>query len=248
MIRRRDARNLAPALSRLNANFKDGIVIGFNPPPSRHQRPPAASSAFRPGRVGWPAQRPVGGGQQGGAGGHSAAPKLRGVSTTSPPPCRSIAPMSIREKARALGIPINNHLRDHAELVRQGLYVNDFSLTADLSRQPVLGGRFPREAGRTCATSSCAPTPCHGAAERTGELHAHTGPDNGRSLQHASRGQNPRQSRAGLFVGPGDRPPCSRSCPTLGSDFRSAGPESPTGTATAGSGSLARLRLVHGVS
>src|SRR5690606_19452927 len=30
---RLDARNLAPAFSALNALFRDGIVIGFNPPP-----------------------------------------------------------------------------------------------------------------------------------------------------------------------------------------------------------------------
>jgi hydrophobe/amphiphile efflux-1 (HAE1) family protein len=30
---KQDARNLAPSLSALNANFKDGVVIGFNPPP-----------------------------------------------------------------------------------------------------------------------------------------------------------------------------------------------------------------------
>src|SRR4029453_265310 len=28
-----DARNIAPGLAAINANFKDGIVIGFNPPP-----------------------------------------------------------------------------------------------------------------------------------------------------------------------------------------------------------------------
>ncbi len=34
-----DARNIAPALAAINANFKDGIVIGFNPPPIHgHQR------------------------------------------------------------------------------------------------------------------------------------------------------------------------------------------------------------------
>jgi multidrug efflux pump subunit AcrB len=29
---RLDARNLAPAFRSLNANFRDGLVIGFNPP------------------------------------------------------------------------------------------------------------------------------------------------------------------------------------------------------------------------
>jgi len=42
---REDARNIAPALGLINANFKDGIVHRFNPPPIIASASPAASSS-----------------------------------------------------------------------------------------------------------------------------------------------------------------------------------------------------------
>ena len=199
-----DARNLAPALSALNANFKDGIVIGFNPPPIQGISVTGGFEFFLQDRSGGSldslseaANKVVQAANQ--------RPELRGVSTTFTTAVPQYRTDVDREKARALGIPINT-IFDTMQSSFGSLYVNDFSLFGRTYRVSLSSeAGFPREAGR--------PAPClralrhrrHGAAERAGDLHAHPGSRHGRPLQHLPGGQDPGQPGAGLLVGPGDR-------------------------------------------
>ena len=199
-----DARNLAPALCALNANFQDGIVIGFNPPPIQGISVTGGFEFFLQDRSGGSLDSLSEAAQQGGAGGQPAARAARRLHHLHHRRAAVPHRRRPREGARARH-PDQHHLRHHAELVRQPLRQRLLAVRPHLSRQPVVRGGLPREAGR--------PAPClralrqrrHGAAERAGELQAHPGPRHGRSLQHLPGGQDPRQPGAGLLVGPGDR-------------------------------------------
>ena len=111
----------------INANFKDGIVIGFNPPPIQGISVTGGFEFFLQDRSGGSLERPVGGDQQGGAGGQPAARAARRVR----PPSRTAVPQYRidvdRDKARALGIPINT-IFETMQSSFGSLYVNDFSL------------------------------------------------------------------------------------------------------------------------
>jgi multidrug efflux pump len=121
-----DARNLAPALAALNANFKDGIVIGFNPPPIIGISVTGGFEFFLQDRSGGPlnglaeaVNKVVAAANQ--------RPELRGVSTTFTTAVPQYRIDVDREKARALGIPINA-IFDTMQSSFGSLYVNDFSL------------------------------------------------------------------------------------------------------------------------
>ena len=123
---REDARNLAPALSALNANFKDGIVIGFNPPPIQGISVTGGFELFLQDRTGGSlnglseaAQKVVQAASQ--------RPELRGVSTTFTTSVPQYRIDVDRDKARAIGIPINT-IFDTMQSSFGSLYVNDFSL------------------------------------------------------------------------------------------------------------------------
>src|SRR5258708_4801579 len=121
-----DARNVAPALSAANANFGKGIVIGFNPPPIQGISVTGGFEFYLQDRSGGPltglseaANKVVQAANQ--------RPELRGVSTTFTTAVPQYRTDVNREKARALGIPINT-IFETMQSSFGSLYVNDFSL------------------------------------------------------------------------------------------------------------------------
>ncbi|MDP1837773.1 MAG: multidrug efflux RND transporter permease subunit, partial [Reyranella sp.] len=121
-----DARNVAPAIGAINANFRDGVVVGFNPPPIQGISVTGGFELFLQDRSG------------GSLNGLSEAvnkvvqaanqrPELRGVSTTFTTAVPQYRTDVDREKARALGIPINA-IFETMQSSFGSLYVNDFSL------------------------------------------------------------------------------------------------------------------------
>jgi multidrug efflux pump len=121
-----DARNLAPALGALNARFKDGIVIGFNPPPIIGISVTGGFEFFLQDRSGGPLSGladAVNKVMQAAA----KRPELRGMQTTFTTAVPQYRVDVDRDKARALGIPINT-IFDTMQSSFGSLYVNDFSL------------------------------------------------------------------------------------------------------------------------
>ena len=121
-----DARNLAPSLSALNANFKDGVVIGFNPPPILGMSTTGGFEFYLQDRSGGTlaslseaANKVVQAAAQ--------RPELRGVSTTFTTAVPQYRIDVDREKAKALGIPINS-IFDTMQASFGSFYVNDFTL------------------------------------------------------------------------------------------------------------------------
>jgi multidrug efflux pump len=121
-----DARNVAPALAAINANFKDGIVIGFNPPPILGISVTGGFEFFLQDRSGGSlsalseaANKVVAAANQ--------RPELRGVQTTFTAAVPQYRTDVDRDKARALGIPINV-IFETMQSSFGSLYVNDFSL------------------------------------------------------------------------------------------------------------------------
>jgi len=121
-----DARRIAPSLSNLNARFRDGLVMGFNPPPIQGISTTGGFELYLQNRSGASLQALS-----------EAAnkvvteagkrPELSGVSTQF---SMSVPQYKInvdRDKAKTLGVPINVIF----ETMQSGfgsLYVNDFTL------------------------------------------------------------------------------------------------------------------------
>ncbi len=123
---RLDARNLAPGFAALNANFRDGVVIGFNPPPIMGLSTTGGFEFYLQDRSGGSleslaqaAQRVV---QVAGQ-----RPELAGVSTTFNTGVPQYRIDVDREKAKALGVPISA-IFDTMQSTFGSLYVNDFTL------------------------------------------------------------------------------------------------------------------------
>jgi hydrophobe/amphiphile efflux-1 (HAE1) family protein len=123
---RLDARNLAPAFGALNAKFRDGVVIGFNPPPIPGLSTTGGFEFFLQDRSGGSleslaqaTQRVI---QAAGR-----RPELTGVSTTFSTGVPQYQINVDREKAKALGVPITT-IFDTMQSTFGSLYVNDFSL------------------------------------------------------------------------------------------------------------------------
>ena len=200
-----DARNLAPALGALNANFRDGVVIGFNPPPIQGISVTGGFEFFLQDRSGGPLDRAVGGGQQGRGRRPTSGPSC----AACPPPSRTAVPQYRtdvdREKARALGIPINT-IFETMQSSFGSLYVNDFSLFGRTYRVSLSSEADFREKPDDLRhvfvrSDSGAMVPLNELVT----VHPHPRSRHGRSLQHLPGRQDPRQPGAGLFVGPGDR-------------------------------------------
>ncbi len=123
---RLDARNLAPAFSALNANFRDGVVVGFNPPPITGMSTTGGFEFYLQDRSGGSldslsqaAQTVVQAANQ--------RPELSGVSTTFNTNVPQYRIDVDRDKAKALGVPITA-IFDTMQSTFGSLYVNDFSL------------------------------------------------------------------------------------------------------------------------
>ncbi|MGF9763165.1 multidrug efflux RND transporter permease subunit [Microvirga sp. 0TCS3.31] len=123
---RLDARNLAPAFAALNATFRDGVVIGFNPPPIMGLSTTGGFEFYLQDRSGGSletlaqaAQRVVQAANQ--------HPELTGVSTTFNTGTPQYSLDVDREKAKALGVPITS-IFDTMQSTFGSLYVNDFTL------------------------------------------------------------------------------------------------------------------------
>jgi len=121
-----DARNVAPGLAAINANFRDGVVVGFNPPPIIGISITGGFEFFLQDRSGGPlgglaeaANKVVAAANQ--------RPELRGVQTTFSASVPQYRTDVDRDKARALGIPINV-IFETMQSSFGSLYVNDFSL------------------------------------------------------------------------------------------------------------------------
>jgi multidrug efflux pump len=123
---RLDARNLAPAFGALNANFRDGIVIGFNPPPIMGLSTTGGFEFYLQDRSGGSleslaqaAQKVIQAAGQ--------RPELMGVSTTFNTGVPQYRVDVDRDKAMALGVPISA-IFDTMQSTFGSLYVNDFTL------------------------------------------------------------------------------------------------------------------------
>jgi multidrug efflux pump len=121
-----DARNLAPAMGALNANFRDGVVIGFNPPPIQGISTTGGFEFFLQDRTGGSlenlaqaTQRVIAAANQ--------RPEVRGVSTTFSTGVPQYRIDVDREKAKAIGVPITD-IFTTMQSTFGSLYVNDFTL------------------------------------------------------------------------------------------------------------------------
>ena len=123
---RLDARNLAPAFAALNAAFRDGVVIGFNPPPIQGIGTIGGFEFFLQDRSGGSldglalaAQRVVAAA--------NGRPELSGVSTTFSTNVPQYRIEVDREKAKALGVAIAGVFAT-MQSTFGSFYVNDFTL------------------------------------------------------------------------------------------------------------------------
>lgn len=123
---RQDARNLAPSLAALNARFRDGVVIGFNPPPIQGISTTGGFELYLQDRSGGTladlaqvTNRLVQAASQ--------RPELRGVRTTFNTMVPQYRVAVDRDKAKALGVPIST-VFDTMQSTFGSLYVNDFTL------------------------------------------------------------------------------------------------------------------------
>ena len=121
-----DARQIASSLSRLNSKFRDGMVIGFNPPPIQGISTTGGFELYLQNRSGASLEALSAAANKVVA---EAAkrPELTGVSTqfsTSIPQYRINVD---RDKAKTLGVPINT-IFDTMQSGFGSLYVNDFTL------------------------------------------------------------------------------------------------------------------------
>ncbi len=123
---KQDARNVAPSIAALNANFRDGIVVGFNPPPIIGISVTGGFEFYLQDRSGGSlADLSAAVGKVVAAA--NQRPELRGVQTTFTTGVPQYRADVDREKARALGIPINV-IFETMQSTFGSLYVNDFTL------------------------------------------------------------------------------------------------------------------------
>jgi multidrug efflux pump len=121
-----DARRTAPAFGALNARFRDGIVLGFNPPPIQGISTTGGFEFYLQDRSGGTLENLSASANKVVAAA-SQRPELRGVSTqfsTAVPQYRTILD---RDKAKTLGVPLNS-IFDTMQSAFGSLYVNDFTL------------------------------------------------------------------------------------------------------------------------
>ncbi|WP_154664182.1 efflux RND transporter permease subunit [Microvirga flocculans] len=123
---RLDARNLAPSFAALNANFRDGVVIGFNPPPIMGLSTTGGFEFYLQDRSGGSLDSLAQAAQQV-IQAAAKRPELAGVSTTFNTNVPQYRMDVDRDKAKALGVPISA-IFDTMQSTFGSFYVNDFSL------------------------------------------------------------------------------------------------------------------------
>lgn len=121
-----DARRTAPAFGALNARFRDGFVIGFNPPPIQGISTTGGFELYLQDRTGGSldslsaaANKVVAAASQ--------RPELRGVSSQFSTAVPQYLANVDRDKAKTLGVPLNA-IFDTMQSALGSLYVNDFTL------------------------------------------------------------------------------------------------------------------------
>ncbi len=121
-----DARNLAPAFASINSKFRDGVVIGFNPPPIQGISTTGGFEFSLQDRTGGSlpslsqaASRLVEAANK--------RPELQGVSTTFTTGVPQYRVDVDRQKAKSIRVPINT-VYETMQSSFGSLYVNDFTL------------------------------------------------------------------------------------------------------------------------
>jgi multidrug efflux pump subunit AcrB len=153
-----DARRTAPAFGALNASFRDGIVLGFNPPPIQGISTTGGFEFYLQDRSGGSLESLAAAANKV-VQAASQRPELRGVQTQFSTAVPQYKTTVDRDKAKTLGVPLTSifdtmqsafgslYLRHDAERVRQPLCQRLHALRAHLPRQPVVGVRFPPLSG-----------------------------------------------------------------------------------------------------
>jgi multidrug efflux pump len=121
-----DARRTAPAFGALNASFRDGIVLGFNPPPIQGISTTGGFDFYLQDRSGGSLES-LSAAANKVVQAASQRPELRGVQTqfsTAVPQYRTTVD---RDKAKTLGVPLNS-IFETMQSAFGSLYVNDFTL------------------------------------------------------------------------------------------------------------------------
>jgi multidrug efflux pump len=121
-----DARKVAPAFAALNAGFSDGVIFGFNPPPIQGLGTTGGFEFFLQDRTGGSLESLAQAAQRV-ADAANRRPELQGVYTTFTADVPQYRIEVDRDKAKALGVPINT-IFDTMQSTFGSLYVNDFGL------------------------------------------------------------------------------------------------------------------------
>jgi multidrug efflux pump len=123
---RQDARALAPAFGALNTRFRDGVVIGFNPPPIQGISTTGGVEFYLQDRSGGSLEN-LSAAVQKVVQAANQHPALRGVSTTFSTGTPQYRVAVDRDKSKALGVPIAT-VFETMQSTFGSLYVNDFTL------------------------------------------------------------------------------------------------------------------------
>ena len=121
-----DARRTAPAFGALNARFRDGLVIGFNPPPIQGISTTGGFEFYLQDRTGGSLESLAQAANKLVAAA-SQRPELRGVSSQFSTSVPQYLTTVDRDKAKTLGVPLNT-IFDTMQSALGSLYVNDFTL------------------------------------------------------------------------------------------------------------------------
>ncbi|GGC59932.1 efflux RND transporter permease subunit [Chelatococcus reniformis] len=121
-----DARVLAGALGAVNGKFKDGVMLGFNPPPIQGISTTGGFEFYLQDRTGGTLDQLAAAAQKVVAAA-GQRPELSGVSTTFSTAVPQYRIDVDKEKAKAIGVPISS-IFETMQSTFGSLYVNDFTL------------------------------------------------------------------------------------------------------------------------
>src|SRR5207302_5842093 len=121
-----DARRTAPAFAALNAKFRDGLVLGFNPPPIQGISTTGGFEFYLQDRTGGSLQSLADSANKLVVAA-SQRPEMRGVSSQFSTAVPQYLTAVDRDKAKTLGVPLNA-IFETMQSSLGSLYVNDFTL------------------------------------------------------------------------------------------------------------------------